>query len=122
MTSDESNVPAQPEIHRERNQPGVLCPRCDHLNYVGQEDCEDCGAPLFIECPHCGERTPRVFTRCPECRHRLRHRGSHRRKHGGKHRGAHSPSQRANRQLLWVLGVVFVLFGVAAVILLRFRV
>lgn len=118
MISDESNLPEGKAIDREKNQPGVLCRRCDHLNYTGRDDCEDCGAPLFVECPHCGGRAPRVYTRCPQCRHRLRNRGGQRRKKHGDHgRGAHASGRKPTRQLLWALGIMFVLFGTAALVL-----
>ena len=122
MTSDESQPRTEAPIDPDKNQPGVLCTRCDHLNYLGQEKCEDCGAPLFVKCTHCGEQSPRVFSRCPHCHHRLRHRGrhGHRKHHGGSRRGL-SSSERATRQLMWILGVVLALFAIAALILSRLK-
>jgi len=121
MTLDESNPPTPEALDANKNQPGVLCQRCDHLNHGSREECEDCGAPLYVECAHCGERAARVFTRCPHCRHRLRHRGSHGRRHGGKHRRPRSSVQRANRLLLWAIGIIIILFVAAGVILMRFK-
>ena len=121
MTSDESSSPQQTAFEPDKNQPGVLCSRCDHLNYATLEECEDCGAALYIDCPHCGERSPRVYTRCPHCRRRLRHRVSHGRRHGGKTRRSTSSTEKATRQLIWIVGVLFCLFAIAAFILMRLK-
>lgn len=74
MTADqsESEAKAPVAIDRTKNQPGVLCVRCNHLNYLGQEECERCGTALYVECPRCKRRNMRVYTRCQYCRKRLR--------------------------------------------------
>jgi|GEM_PF-1032918 hypothetical protein len=74
MTIDQSQSDnkSPTAIDRTKNQPGVLCIRCDHLNYLGQDHCERCGAALFVVCPRCKQRTMRVYTRCQYCRKRLR--------------------------------------------------
>jgi hypothetical protein len=46
---------------------GVLCGRCEHLNPLGLDACEDCHAPLFAACPQCGHRNPRVLDHCEQC-------------------------------------------------------
>lgn len=46
---------------------GVLCGRCEHLNPLGLEACEDCHTPLFAPCPKCGHRNPRVLDHCENC-------------------------------------------------------
>lgn len=52
----------------------MLCARCEHLNPVRVNECEECHAHLFLTCKECGEGNERTRTRCRNCGHRL-HRG-----------------------------------------------
>lgn len=111
MTTDQSqsNNKAPPVVDRTKNQPGVLCVKCDHLNYLDQERCERCGAALYVVCPRCKNRNMRVYTRCQYCRKRL---------HGSRFfsfRRRHRRS--ALHEVSWVvLQVILVLLGIAAVL------
>ena len=50
---------------------GVLCAKCEHLNPAHLNECETCGAHLFLVCKECGEGNERVRTRCRSCGRRL---------------------------------------------------
>ena len=50
---------------------GVLCAKCEHLNPPQMNECETCGAHLFLACKECGEGNERVRTRCVKCGRRL---------------------------------------------------
>lgn len=50
---------------------GVLCAKCEHLNPPHSNECETCGAHLFLSCKECGEGNERVRTRCLKCGRRL---------------------------------------------------
>ena len=121
MTSDLSSQPENQPIDAGKNQPGILCSRCDHLNYAGRDDCEDCGSPLFVDCGHCGQRAPRVYTRCPRCRHRLHGRGGRSRKHRGHGHQSVTTLRKATRQLLWAIGIGLAVLGIAGLILMQLR-
>lgn len=108
MTSNEPVPAGGTDADRSRNQPGVLCVHCDHLNYLGQETCERCGSRLYVTCPRCGRRNMRVYTRCQHCRKRLHRRGLFRQRQ--HHRKTFV------QKLGWqVLEVLLVLAGVAVV-------
>lgn len=83
MSLDESKSPAPPR----RDERGVLCPQCEHLNHAGLSVCTVCGADLFYKCPHCGLQNERILLRCRGCHKRLSSRGRH---HHHHHR--HLPS------------------------------
>lgn len=117
MTSDDPSQPEQTAIDPDKNGPGVLCGRCNHLNCAGQDKCELCGWALFIQCPHCGAPAAGVYVRCQRCRHRLPRRGGQAR----RRRDDGSPVDRANRQLLGVLAIVLVLLAIGVVLVLRLR-
>ena len=105
-------------VDRSKNQPGVLCGRCDHLNYLGEDDCEECGAPLYVDCPHCGARNVGVFTRCTKCRRRLHRRSMLQRHHSNKGgRRRRSPTGAATRQFFWILLGFIVVFAVAGMMI-----
>ncbi len=74
MTSDQHELESQAQtvIDRTKNQPGVLCPRCNHLNYLDREECARCGTALYVVCPRCKHRNMRVYMRCQKCRKRLK--------------------------------------------------
>lgn len=96
-------------VDRTRNQPGVLCVRCDHLNYLGQDDCERCSGPLYTNCPYCGHKNQRVYTRCAECRRRIQRRllwGGKRRHH--KHSLLRKAKWGLFEALLVVVGLLLV--------------
>jgi len=96
----------------ERNQPGVLCPKCDHLNYRNQELCERCGAQLYVDCPRCGYKNERVYLRCRQCHKRLA---------GGlfKHHRHRRHGRSWFRKVSWqVFQVLIVVLGIVAVGLL----
>lgn len=63
------NTPPTPAQDR-----GVLCPKCEHLNRWGTNECRRCGAHLYVSCVSCGAKNERVRTRCSQCGRRL-HRG-----------------------------------------------
>ena len=122
MTSDESSGQTQQTIDPGKNQPGVLCGHCDHLNCGGLTACEVCGTLLYAKCAHCGLEAPRVYMRCPQCRHRLRgHTVLARRRSRDKLRRAPSSIEKANRQLIWVLALVVVIIAVATVVVMRLK-
>ncbi len=48
----------------------VACPSCNHPHPrdAGNERCELCGTPLFVECPNgCGQRSDGTAARCASC-------------------------------------------------------
>ncbi len=65
----------------ERDDRGVLCPQCEHLNHAGVSVCTVCGADLFCKCPHCGLQNERVLLRCRGCHKRLSSQEKHRHRH-----------------------------------------
>lgn len=105
MTSRDTE--SESAVDRTRNQPGVLCPKCDNLNYLGHDDCERCGAHLYVDCPRCGQKNARVYTRCKRCHKRLRGRGLF-----GRHHHRHSALRKAGWPLLQVL---LILLGLGVV-------
>lgn len=110
MTETPSQTAPQPE-HNER---GLLCARCEHLNRLGQTQCEKCGAHLFVVCRHCGHENQRVHTRCRQC---------HRRLHGGlfHQRHHHHHTQVNRRALIYSAAAVLIVAGlVGAWFLMRF--
>lgn len=71
---------SKPDTPATREDRGVLCGKCDHLNPPGSTDCEFCHRSLFHECVHCGEPIQRGLHRCPHCHGRQKKRASkHRR-------------------------------------------
>ncbi|HOB97934.1 MAG TPA: hypothetical protein PKM43_04195 [Verrucomicrobiota bacterium] len=121
MTSDESSELTQQAIDPGKNQPGVLCGHCDHVNHGALTECEVCGSQLYTKCSHCGLQAPRVYTRCPKCRHRLRgHIGLSRRSRD-KLRRTPSSSDKANRQLIWAAAAVLVLIVIATFFVMRYK-
>ena len=50
---------------------GILCVKCECLNDLGTEKCIRCATHLYVFCQRCGERNPRVNSRCESCRRRL---------------------------------------------------
>ncbi|HNQ90755.1 MAG TPA: hypothetical protein PKM73_19235 [Verrucomicrobiota bacterium] len=117
MTSSDENAPADVAVDRTKNQPGVLCGKCDHLNYLGYDDCEKCGSPLYLDCRRCGRRNPRVYTRCQFCHGRLHRRGLFGRRRGHRR---HSFWHRAGWQILEVLLVLLGLTVVLGVLYLAY--
>lgn len=49
----------------------MLCVECEHLNPPGKQVCDECEAELFMDCPACGRRNERIYTRCQACRRPL---------------------------------------------------
>jgi len=45
----------------------VLCGKCEHLSPWGRNECQYCGARLYVACNDCGERNERVRARCNKC-------------------------------------------------------
>ncbi len=54
-----------------REERGVLCAKCDHLNPPGSKVCGECGAHLFVACHYCGHKNRRVDAVCSQCGHHL---------------------------------------------------
>lgn len=109
MISSESESGGEVVIDRAKNQKGVLCTHCDHLNYLGYDDCERCGRSLYLNCRRCGRRNARTLTRCHHCHSRL-YRG--RLFHGKGRRHRHTVWRTI---LVRALQVFAVLLGLAAI-------
>jgi predicted amidophosphoribosyltransferase len=45
----------------------VTCPRCGTPNYMSQQYCAGCGAPLATSCPYCGAYMPSSSGFCTNC-------------------------------------------------------
>lgn len=65
------NSSALENAGRTHTRKGVLCAKCEHLNPPESNECETCGAHLFLACKQCGEGNERVRTQCVRCGHRL---------------------------------------------------
>ncbi len=61
-------MPSKNAIQGEK---GLLCPKCSHLNPSNLNQCEYCNSQLFVKCKKCSAKVQRVFSQCPECRHRM---------------------------------------------------
>ena len=110
-TNDPQSVePASVAVDRAKNQRGVLCAKCDHLNYLGQDACEKCGGDLYVECRRCGKRNLRVYTRCQHCRRRL-----HGSLFSGRRRHHHRRESFLRRTAWQLLQVLLILLGILAV-------
>ncbi len=99
-----------------RDQRGVLCAQCEHLNHAGVSLCTVCGADLFYECPHCGLQNERVLLRCRGCHKRLsgadRHHRRHRRRSRSLPKRLRLPLLQAGLvilALLFAMGVLYLL-------------
>ena len=105
-----SSTSEQNAAETERNDRGVLCAKCEHLNVWGQNECKRCGSHLYVSCSDCGQRNERVRTRCTNCHRRL-HRSIFERLR-----------RRATKGTLRVNGLQAVLFfvGVAAAFIVIF--
>lgn len=56
-----------------RGLPGTLgCVKCNHPNPGAAEECERCGARLWVVCHECGAKSRRSEPACPRCNRRLR--------------------------------------------------
>jgi hypothetical protein len=93
-----------------KNERGVLCHKCEHLNPLGLTECERCGRGLFAACPKCRQQNQRGLSRCPKCQHHLHRSVFHSRKK--------RPLTRARRDLyrkilIWGLQGVAILGGMA---------
>jgi predicted amidophosphoribosyltransferase len=109
MISSEPEPGSEAAVDRTKNQKGVLCGQCDFLNYLGHNDCERCGRPLYLNCRRCGRRNQRTLTRCHHCRSRL-YRGRLFSSRGRRHRRTLLRSI-----LVRSLQVCAVLLGLAAI-------
>lgn len=92
----------------ERNQPGVLCVRCNHLNVTETPTCKRCGAELYRECAKCGHSSPIVFANCRKC-HKRFPRGVF----GGRNRKLRKAQSFAKRTLTTAFQVLLVLVSLA---------
>lgn len=45
----------------------ITCTRCGTLNYMGQQYCAGCGAPMATSCPYCGAHMPSPSGFCTNC-------------------------------------------------------
>jgi len=88
----------------EKSDRAVLCSKCERLNSRGRNECNRCGAKLYIACNDCGHKNERVRTRCNNCNRRLHYTAFE--KFGRKLRGG---TQRVN-------GVQFAVFCVGMVV------
>jgi predicted amidophosphoribosyltransferase len=109
MISSEPEAGGEVVVDRTKNQKGQLCTHCDCLNYLGHDDCERCGRPLYLNCRRCGRRNPRTNTRCNHCHSRL-YRG---RLFGS--RGRHHRQTLVRSIVVRSLQVGAVLLGLAAI-------
>lgn len=67
--SGEGPLPGPESVSEARR--GVLCVKCERLNEVGVEKCSNCSSHLYVFCHRCGEKNPRVHSRCEKCKRRL---------------------------------------------------
>jgi predicted ATPase/class 3 adenylate cyclase len=47
----------------------MKCPRCQHENRPQAKFCEECAAPLALNCANCGTQLSATAKFCPECAH-----------------------------------------------------
>lgn len=71
MDSQGGPTQAGAEVVRPASQRGVLCIKCEHLNPPDIENCEECGAHLYVNCQECQTKNSRVSARCSHCGRRL---------------------------------------------------
>jgi predicted amidophosphoribosyltransferase len=117
---DQARAPVPLAIDRAKNQRGVLCARCDHLNFLGRDSCEKCGGGLYVDCRRCGKRNLRVYTRCQHCRRRLHGSLFSARRHHHHHRHS-SFLRRTAAQLFQVLLILLGLLGVFGLLVLLYK-
>ncbi len=53
------------------------CPKCGELTGGNEKFCIECGQPLNVTCPDCGETWRFIFEYkfCPGCRHNMKKAG-----------------------------------------------